>query len=833
MKNVVKLTGTVMIAGSMILAPLSTTAWAAEAKPAAVVKAPALTPFAGTKLKTFMITKKSYIQVKDIYFQYDNNDKRLFFTLSVHNGDSKPIDFSYYYAEVLATTGGKFSVQAHPSNGKLDYVDPNTTREYTYYASIDPELNYSDLIFRIQKIDFSVPGDYTRSIGQARVTASYKNSVPSTNYYIIRKGNEKLKTHLNKGSKFTLGNESQLQLRYELENVGYLAYAIPNLQFSLKMKNGYIVKLQSDLAENQKIQPGEKEVVTLSGSILSKVDLNGAQLLVSTLSNGEQAMETPLAHYNVVWDAASSFITAPDQKAKLKIASNDIEVSIATIYADKSETQNELTMTIKWENNGDSAVTLPKYRYELMDDRGVRYPVTVAGEEIQLIPGLEKELVGTAIAPPSTNGNFTLLVRYPKEETKPSEYVAAAFKLGSNQTTGPVFSKQYRNEYGVYQIKIARVERLPWGDQDLINAYVEIENQGSESQIIPQITAALKLNGISVNEQNVSLIKLEDRIMIGAKEKTSYIVSTKVPYTYSFNELSLNLTDVVDANTKSTIGLFKVDKVSPAPAISISSQYTIPSLGRRASLEFLNSYVFDGKDNDLIYADFKYTNSENRSKTMPALKAYFKTSEGAYIEAKIPNLKQQLKSNGTSILTATAVVPSTFVSDGNVELIIGEAITDGQYSTPEATPDGFINAISMKLPKNQNVALEEFKDLAIKPYNFTLNSLFTVLLDASNVRLDLKYTLEKSGVFDLLETKRKLYVEIVGNNLTYGKTVEIEPTEGEGFQVGTEQETRVTITGTNIGSLIYTGYDVKIYEEFDGYKRLLASKRYGSFQVGE
>ena len=834
MKKIAKTAGTALIAGSMLLIPLSNAAWsaAAPAKTATAAQAQALQPFAGTKLKTFMISANSYVQIKDIFFQYDNNSKKVFFTLLVYNGDKTPIDFTYYYPEVFASSGGKFTVQEHPDNKKSGIVEPSTTEEFKYYANINSSLNYTDLVFKVQKIDFNAP-DYTRLIGQAAITTAYQNSVPSKHYYIIRKGNDKLKTYLQPGSKLAVSGDHQVRLRFEMENVGWMTYTVPNLQFYILTKAGHMVKLTSDLANPLNLQPGEKVVVTLSGAIKSSIDLNGTKLIVQAVSGGEQAIETPIAMYNLVWDTASSFITGENQKAQLKVSDNAMEAGIENLYVDRTETQNEWTVTLKWTNKGDSAVTLPKYKYELMDSRGVRYPVEVPDAEVQVVPGIDKEIIGSAVTPPTVDGPFTLLVRYPKDETNPTEYVAAAFRLNAEQATGPVEGKRYRNEYGLYQISVSRVERLPWGNQDLINAYVEIENLGSTSQVIPQITAALKLNGINVNEQDVKIMKLEDKIMLGAKEKTSYVVTTKIPYTYNFDELTLNLSEQTSGEAKATIGLFRADKISPAS--SVSSKHTIDSVGRRASLEFLNTYVFVGKDDDLLYAEFSYTNDESRSKTLPALKAYFKTSDGTYIEADIENVKTQLKTKGTAHLAAKAVVPKTFVSDGSVELIVGEAIENGQYAKPDGTPDGFIRAVSFKLPKNQNVAKEELVDLAFRPYKLRIHNAFAVLSDTSNVRLDIRYTLDKTAEFNVMEAGRKLYVELEGNNLKYGKTIEVEPKKSdggdEGLQIGTEQEIRVEIQGQNIGSLIYNGYKVNIYEEIDGYKRLLGSKIFNSFQV--
>lgn len=829
MRKIAKTAGSALLAGSMLLFPLPHAAWpGAGSTSAAAVQEQTLKPFAGTKLKTFMISSKSYVQVKDIFFQHDSNSKKVFFTLLVHNGDKQAIDFTYYYPEVYAASGGKFTVQEHPNNRKSGIVEPSTTEEFIYYANINSALNYTDLVFKVQKIDFDVPG-YTRLVGQAAVTKSYQNSVPSKHYYIIRKGNDKLKTYLHPGSKLAVSGDNQIRLRFEMENVGYMAYTAPNLQFYILTKAGHMVKLTPDISDQPQIQPGEKVVVTLSGAVRSGIDLNGTKLLVQAGPAGEQGIETPIALYNLVWDKTSSFITEENQKAQLKVSDMDMEAGIETLFVDRTETQNEWTITVKWTNKGDSAVTLPNYKYELMDSRGVRYPMNVQESDIQVIPGIDKEIVGSAVTPPSVNGPFTLLVRYPKEETNPAEYVAAAFKLSAEQATGPVTGKRYRNEYGLYQIGVSRVERLPWGEQDIINAYIDIENLGSTSQIIPQIQAALKLNGISVDEQDVTIMKLEDKIMLGAKEKTNYVVSTKVPYTYEFDELTLNISEQTSGEAKSTIGLFKADEIAQVSSASI--KHTIDSLGRRASLEFLNTYIFEGKDDDLLYAEFKYTNEESRSKVLPALKAYFKASDGTYIEADITNIKSQLKSKGNAFLAAKAVVPKTFVSDGNVELIVGEAIQNGQYAKPDETPDGFIRAVSFKLPKNQNVAKEEFVDLAFRPYKLTVHNAFAVLSDASNVRLDVRYTLSKTAEFNVMETGRKLYVEMTGNNLKYGKTVEVEPDQGEGFEVGTEQEIRIEIQGQNIGSLVYNGYIVNIYEEIDGYKRLLGSKRHNSFQM--
>ncbi|XEC95357.1 hypothetical protein AB6A23_01905 [Paenibacillus tarimensis] len=830
MKKVAKVTCSAIVATSLMLAPLSGPASIVFAANQTSAVSKALKPYAGTKLKTFMISDKSYIQVKDIFFQYGSNEKDLFFTISVYNGDNRSINFLDYWIEVHASNGGKFSIQGHPNNSKSNTIAPKTTEEYTFYAKIDPKLNYTDLIFKLIKWDFSQP-DYSRTIGQTRVTSAYQNVVHSNQYYILRKGNEQIKTYLNKGTRFTLGDHNQIQTEFNMENVGYFSYTIPKYQFYLKTKKGFIMKLSTDLTENQKIDPGDTFKISLKGSIKKNVDLSGSQIIMTSL-DGESQVETPRAIYNLVWQNDGTFITLENKAAALKLDGVNVEASVTNLYSDNNGTQNEIALTLKWNNKGQEAVALPNYKYVIMNSDGTRYPVSAGEETVQLIPGVEREVTLNAVIPSEKMEGLTLLVQEPKEENKTTEFVLAALKLSKTQELTAVTKKVYRTEKGTYEFAVNRVERLPWGNQDIINVFIDIENQGKQSQVIPQVAAALRLNGLTVNEQNVSLIKLDNTVMLDPQQKTSYVLTTKVPYTYNFDEMTLNLSDKVNENSKQTIGLFKMNTISPVPSISISERYKITSLGRRATVEFLNTYLFEGKDKDLIYADLKYTNDENRFNELPVLKAYFKTSEGQYIEAKLENIKTVMKPGDNGIITVTAEVPKTFTHDGTVQLLIGEALSAGSYATPEATVDSFIGATAVRLPKSQNSPLDELAKLELKPYTFTVHKINALLSEMSNLKLEMNYTLDKTAAYNVVESPRKLYVEVTDGRIAYGSTVELEPAEGEGLKVGEELEFTVPITGQQIGNLIFNGYEVKVYEEIEGFKRLLGSKKFGTFQIG-
>ncbi|OBR63572.1 hypothetical protein A7K91_06370 [Paenibacillus oryzae] len=833
MKKVSVVTASILVASSLVLSnvhPVVVSA-ASSTKPAATQAA--MKAFKGAELKTFSITSKSSIQIKDVYFKYGSKEKQAFFTVVVHNGDNTPIDFMDYWVELTTKSGAKYPVKSYTATGssKSVQVPAQTTREFTFYSQIDSKLNYSDLIFKVVKWDFSLPG-YTRTVGQVNVTSAYQNAVPANSYYVQSMDNNTIKSYLTAGTFFNMGTTNQAQFELNLENTGLFEYTLPDYQFYLRTKAGLVIRLAKDQITETVVAPGEKVKYTLRTSLKNTINLTDAQLLV-TVIDAESKLEIPKSVYTISWNNKNNITVEPNKAASININGINIKASIENIYTDYSGSQNNVVLTTKWMNSGKEPVALPAYKFEIMAKDGVRYPVQLmeTATDIQLAPGLDKEIALQASLPAALSDGLVLLVKQPKDEKNTMEYVKTAMKLAKLQETKGVQSKIYKSEKGSYEIKVSQAERLPWGNQDMINTFLEVKNTGSKSQSIPDIAALLRLNGQAVEAEKSNLIKLDSSGMLEPSESTRYVLITKVPYTYKFGEISLNLTDKISDTKKQTIGLFKLNEISPLPELSATEVFNIDALGRRSSLQMLNTFVFEGKDDNLLYSEFKYTNKEARFTTLPALKAYFKTSDGQYIDATLTNIKAGLKADGTALVYATAPVPKTFSNQGDVQLIIGEALTANAYSKPEDKADGFVSGKSIILPKTQQAAADTISNLKLEPYEFTLNRLNTMLIDVENVKLEMKYTLEKKSIFDVVEKETKLYFEIANNKNAYGASVTITPKEGEGLETGIEKSVIVPIKGTQLANIVNGGYVLNVYEETDGYKRLLGSKKYGSFQI--
>lgn len=822
----------IIIASSLLVSTLNPVITLAnEASNKTIPNQVSMTEFKGAILKTVNLTSKSFIQLKDVYFKYGSKDKQVFFTLKVHNGDNTTINFMDYWVELSSTTGAKYPVKSFTQGDKSTQVAPNTTKDFTFYSQIDSKLNYSNLIFKLVKWDFSLP-NYTKTLGQANVSSSYKNAVPVNSYHVNTDDNNKIKSYLSSGNIFNIGTQNQFSIDLNLENKGLYEFNLPDYQFYIRTRAGLVLKLAKDHNESLSIAPGELIKFTLRSSVKTNIDLTGAQILVTSL-DAESKLEMPKSIYNINWNSKNNITIEENKSADINVDGINIKSSIENIYTDYSGTQNNVVLTTKWLNTGRESVILPTFKYEIMSKDGVRYPVTQSESsgEIQLVPGVEKEITLQAILPSTLTDSITMLIKQPKDEKNTMEYVKSAFKLSKMQETVGVSSKIYKNDQGTYDIKISQAERLPWGNQDMINTFVEVKNIGTKSQSIPDLAAILRLNGQLIDNEKTNFIQLDNAGLIEPSETTRFVLTTKVPYTYKFNEISLNLTDQVSESKKQTIGLFKQSKMQALPEISISDDYSISTIGRRSSLEFMNTYLFKGKDQDLIYAEFKYTNNESRNSQLPVLKAYFKTSDGQYIDANLQNIKSGIKPNGTAILTAVAPIPKTIVHDGGIQLLIGEALSGSSYTTTDGTPDGFISAKAFKLPKDQTKVNDTIAELKVDPYTFTLNRLNTMLIDVRNVKLDITYTMQKSAVYNVVEKETKLYFEITDGRNTYGSSVVVEPKEGEGLEVGEELKIELPIAGAQLGNIVHNGYLLNVYEEVDGFKRLLGTKKYGSFQI--
>ncbi|GBF76313.1 hypothetical protein PA598K_04772 [Paenibacillus sp. 598K] len=823
MKKVMKVACTTVLAVSLLAAPI------VQLGGVSVVYAQdqqKLKAFPGVKLKTFMISSNSYIQLKDVYFQYKNGEKIVHFTAAVHNGDKREIDFLDYWVDLYGINV-KYKLTANPTNKKNGKVASQSTEEFKFYASVNPKLNYADLRFRVIKWDLNA-SNYERAIGSVNVPANYANTVPEHYSYVLRQGTEKLQSYVRPSTTFKLGDQTQFQVTYRLENIGLMSKELAQYQFYLRTKLGYMVKLTPDYAADAKLEPGDGKDLVLAGSVRSNVDLAGAQLYVIQ-QEGEEKFERPLAMYKIPWSKTTSFVTPSDKSKVLTIDGERVEQSISEIYAETGDQQDKLVMTVKWVNKGTKSVTLPKYKLELQSAKGERYPVALPAEDLVLAPNLTQEVTLQANVPAKVEGGWTLLVHQPAEENKSAGYVLAALKLPGIQTdTSSLTRKTYRDARGTYVYGVDAIERLPWGDQDIVNIYVSVENKGTKDQVLPQIQPSVKWNGAELSKEAISFMRLDSKMTLPLEDRASYVISTKIPYTSTMEKLDITLSEPIKEDQVKTLTQFTVNSAPKTPRYNIDKPYTVTSFSRNASLKFHSTYEFEGRTSKLFYVEFSYKNNESRFAQLPTLQGFFRTKSGQVVEAQITPVKDQISPTGEALVIASAKVPKSF-DRKELEFIVGEAVTAGKPTTGEDKPDGWMQGAFYELPDNTYSVKNDFLDLELNPYVFSLTKTNAGITGNSALKLDLTYNLSDSEAYESSPVSRELLFEVVEGTNHYEQKVALQGEEA--LKKGENQTHSLTFTGQNISRVITNGYTINIYEQYEGHRRLLASKKFNQFTV--
>lgn len=819
MNKAVKLSLTAILAGSLVLTPVQHWGSSNQVTYAAAAQTKA---FPGMSLRTFNIGNGSTIQIKDVLFQYGASSKKAYFTIEVYNGGSNTIDYMDYWLYLNSKAGANFKLTGMSSNPTDTRVSAKTTKQFIYYADIDPKLNYTDLTFKLVKWDFNA-ANYTSEIGNAAITSSYINTVPSDSYYVLRWTGGTVKSSVSNAYSINTGSSNQVQLKLGLVNQSTTAVTT-DFKYYLQAKSGQIIALTPSDASASQLDVKATKDVLLVADVNKSIDLKDAKLLV-TRNESKDSLEIPMANYAITWNANAGFITAANKSKNITIENTTVETFITNVYANKGASTNDLILNMKMINKGNKEVKLPKYTYSVMTSNGKLYKASLQEEEITLLPEKEKEVTLYVELPSAYSQNLTLLISQPKGEEGIPEYVVSAFALKGIEPTPELNSKVYQSGSSTYQIAIDTVERIPWGDEDILNVYLKVSNIGKEAAAIPNFKGDILLNGINV-DGDPSWVKLDSQIMIEPTKSTSYVVSMKIPYTYTFSKLNLNVIDQIANDKTQTVANFTSSKLVQLPVLESGSTYTISSIGRKSKVTVDRMYKFEGNRSNLIYIDLGMTNEEQRAKVLPALKAYFRTSNDDIYEAAIVDVVTRINSYGKAVVTVAAEIPKSVENYNDFELVIGEAMQKGAFSPTSKDADSFINSVGFKLKETSTNISQDLRNIELPTHSLDIRRIESIFSGADNINVNINYTLTNEYAYANDSRERKLVFEMETPDASFEQTVEI----GEkGLKEGNLQNYSFTFTGDSITTKAINGYNLNVYEEYNGYKRLVGTSKVTSY----
>lgn len=623
--------------------------------------------------------------------------------------------------------------------------------------------------------------------------------------------------------------------------------------FKLKTTNGArfsVSQMISDKAKNT-IIPGTSRAITFYSRIGSSVNTSSLFIEIIKWDFNKANYESILGQHKI---NDASYIVKPNSSKSIYINENKTKFEVKSFDSNLGSTHHNLSLELEINNEGNNTIKLPEYSYYIKTSGGLLYKLETSAEPDQSIQPKDTLIkTFTATIPEEVNiKKNQLIIGLTESETniyvplitfelsniineeKPTDTKDSSDKIGKSIT--------YQNTHGKYGVILNSLQRLPWDDTDIIAADITIVNNDKKTLPIVELTGTFSLDGLEVNVKETKNVKLDKIIGLQKGAQSNTIVYIKVPYTYDFEELEFNLSEKVGENSKSIYDYNLKKSVLSIEVLKVNQSLQLKDIGKRAEINILKANILKGENNsdDLFYSIIEMKNLEKRSvNQLTKLEGYIKTDDGTLYPTQFSNIsKTSIRANGQVLISAWGKIPNG-LSIEDVELIIGQGILNGELTSSQDKSDGIIRAKQVSTPKVVQNMNTDLVDVDIYPYTLTIKDVYATIavLGKTGVNLDLEYDLIKNEKYvDILE-KGNIIIEIedINNKLAiFSKKLILDGTQenaDESLLLGEKIEKTIIFEDPEIigkvGSL--KKYKLKVYEELQGFKKLIASKEYTWF----
>jgi hypothetical protein len=786
-----------------------------------------------TPIGVVEINKKSYFELKQPSILTGNQDKTAVFTVTVHNGDDNEIEFIDYWIRLTNKTGAKFNINLMPEDLGKNRIAPHSSLDFHFYAKINSATELNDLKFRFFKWDFSL-NTYERSLGEIIIPVAYSELTPVKVKRIIPVLGTDLKTAVTRVEMTKNDKNYLVTVYYSIENVGLKSLKLPNFIFDIHTSEGYIYPLDANEVKELVLAPRMKKEVHLEAVIPLDVIAKDWKLFIT--KEDPTVAILPVASYALPQFTDDTSTGDLNSTKVINISEIAVNTDIVRASISKTETDSLINIFFSFTNTGASAVVLPEYSFSLKTKEDLVYPLTAAGlAKTSLNPKESKEFQLAASIPLSVDiEGLELRLLQPNSlaATKSFDYPIATYKVPESTarevSMGTLYP--YTNKYSSYTAQLNSIQRVPWDDQDILSAEISIGNSGASSALPPKLQGYYLLDGKV--KLAAKLLEMDNVLSIPSEGSAGYVLLSKIPYTAQFTELKLILEEKVSETETVTIAEFihNADLIA-VPTIAKGEGYKLMNSGKNSELKVGNLYTYKGAANDLVYIEVDMKNLEKRFAPASKLTAYLKSKDDLYYPATISTIEQKISPGGKGVLAVQSELPKG-TSALDLDLMIGLAVTSGEGA--KATNDGYIRVAQMKLPVEDAAVKASMDGLSIRPYTIGLsNFIINGGPSSSSFDINFDYTLSKSSnpAPDSTSNPHKLVIEVTdGLSNINEKTFDLD--SAKGLKLGKGSQT-LQINFANltkgidfINSISSTrSYSIKIYDEYQGFRRLLSSSK--------
>ncbi|TVX89466.1 hypothetical protein [Paenibacillus agilis] len=796
--------------------------------------------FKTSDLKPVKLTSTSYLKVNDVQFYHVEGEKNVYFTVTVHNDGNRSLSLMDYWFSVRSNMGNKYPIQLMGLTEKKDNIVPAKSKKtFKIHAKVDSKLNLSDLKLSVIKWDFSMSnGSFERVIGSVTIPKNYSYITPVGKSREIKQGQNTLVISSSNLDLTNVGNHVQASVTVNIKNTSNSAVNLESLKFYLRTNTNRYYTLDSVQAKKS-LLPGESAQVKFYSKLPTDLKKATYQLFIAEESGaaptgtgegagtGASKANLPVAYSHLKANDTRGAVTLKGQSYKLLIDNQYIDTKITNMMVDTNSEYHNITISYAMKNIGKSAIKKPKLQFELLTNVGTSYPVQAGEPEGNLLPGVSEEATITASIPASVSlTNMKLAVKRVADENKSNDYLLAQYMVPDTTSITTDSKATYVNKQGTYEVNVGSFERLPWDSKDIINTTITIKNTGKDTQPLPKFAMNAWLSGVKVDSKEIQLLQVDGAIGLKPGESAQFIATSKVSATSKFDNAKVTLSEIINDKPTSTMGNFMIKAVDaelPSYDPASTAYYTLKQPGAEAQMNVLETSLYEGTNTNTIRTLVSYRNTGGRFAKMPQVMAYYyDVANGVQIPAKITLTDKEVTPDGVNLVGITADIPKKYKAS-DLKILVGQGITEGKYASGTQKADSYVNGALLILGDDQTKVEDYILDpIELRPYTFKFNKVNATEDTNGQSTFNFEYTLSEHNPFEEVLEKRKLLFELEYNGNKFTKSYEVGQ---DNLKVGEKVPQSFTIDNPAMKGIGQSGFNLRLYEEVNGAKKLLLEHR--------
>ena len=170
-----------------------------------------------------------------------------------------------------------------------------------------------------------------------------------------------------------------------------------------------------------------------------------------------------------------------------------------------------------------------------------------------------------------------------------------------------------------------------------------------------------------------------------------------------------------------------------------------------------------------------------------------------------------------------------------LQLLIGQSVKGDKVAILGDTPDAFYHVAALEVPEYEKETQHILKKIDLFPYQLSLSTFTTrANLLTGDISVSFHTELSKDTLFETSTEGHNLYVEIKDGktDVSFSERIELESIssktpqdENKLIKLGSGKYTMRTRDEEFITQVSFSGkYQLNVYDEYKGYRRLITSK---------